>query len=811
MQSITSAQREWLLRGGIVTPSFVLTPAGTTTPISIEKDDVVEGSLHLDRTCTSGSALEVGSAETAELTFSLFNHLSKFDNVKMEGAELVLNWDINGESLPGGIYTIDQRPASGQVLDVKALDRMARFNRKYETTIVYPANLSQILNDACTKCGVTLASTSFANREYVVQKKPDTDTTYHDIVGWVAALAGCNAHIGVDGQLYLRWFDGTAFDLSDEAHFEFERAENRVTITGITFNSGDQEYMAGSNIYALDVSNNDFVAQSPTVTLAMIHALIGGFSFLPYKNLDAVFLPHLWPGDKVNIFVDGVAQGTIVTRNTLSNGSNISAAGEPEVLKGYATGAVLTKSQKRMVQVYADMVARTVYGEETSALETEMYALNEQIANSLGYYQTTIMQVGGGSITYTHDQPHLEDSMYIDTRPGPGQFAFTTTGWNNGTPVWEYGVTQSGSLIMRVISAIGINAEWVKINGQSITHVIDQKAKVFSSLPQPPYTVGDVWAEPPRNADQINEYGPISTIDALSLTVRDVMGGFVYICRTSRLTGSFVHSDWALASVDDQVEKVIASRVTTNEQRLDQFGLTISETTTLVNQQGEQIGIANQDITIIKAGQATFATKSGLADPSYTTINGGNITTGLLRSQNGYTQLNLNTGTFSLANGNLSWDNSSLVVKGELRAEQSGRTAHVRHGQYMLFNGTAEILNISNFIGIGDDANIVLGYGGKKLNFSRSTAVGSIDYAFMTFDGTANSIEMFKPVKINEILTTTLKANLQGGADIGRTAISNFGPTGAKIQPVNSYGIVFDGNAVYLVNPSGSNVKQLYP
>lgn len=107
----------------------------------------------------------------------------------------------------------------------------------------------------------------------------------------------------------------------------------------------------------------------------------------------------------------------------------------------------------------------------TGKMEEMLLKFNEQLAGAMGYYSTTVTQPGGAKITYQHDQPALEDSTYISYVPAPGTFAWTTTGWNNGSPVWEYGVTQDGNAVFRLLSTVGINADW--INAGSIdTNVI---------------------------------------------------------------------------------------------------------------------------------------------------------------------------------------------------------------------------------------------------------------------------------------------------------------------------------------------------
>lgn len=96
-----------------------------------------------------------------------------------------------------------------------------------------------------------------------------------------------------------------------------------------------------------------------------------------------------------------------------------------------------------------------------SALEQETLNLFNVISGSMGFYPTVVEQEDGKFISYVHDKPKLEDSMVIAVMTEAG-WASTITGWNDGEPDWSYGVTFGGSLVMNVVSAVGVNADWVR-------------------------------------------------------------------------------------------------------------------------------------------------------------------------------------------------------------------------------------------------------------------------------------------------------------------------------------------------------------
>lgn len=212
MQNITTAQKEHLFHGGAVG----VTTTGETLngdPISLTEDDVVEGTLTIERNWAHGSVIEIGCADTSELIFELDNHDGRWSNIRWEGARLTVVLDIDGEPLQAGIFTVDEPPRRLTTMQIRALDDMARFNRPYEPGIAYPASLKQILLDCCSQCNVNLKTLTFANQNYAVTRQPEgDDITFHHIVAWVAELAGCNAWIDHLARLRLTWYGDNQVD-----------------------------------------------------------------------------------------------------------------------------------------------------------------------------------------------------------------------------------------------------------------------------------------------------------------------------------------------------------------------------------------------------------------------------------------------------------------------------------------------------------------------------------------------------------------------------------------------------------------------
>ena len=86
--------------------------------------------------------------------------------------------------------------------------------------------------------------------------------------------------------------------------------------------------------------------------------------------------------------------------------------------------------------------------------------LNKVVGNSLGLYQTKIQGAGGDTKYYFHNKETLAQSTYIISMTDQG-FAFANS-WNNGNPVWTYGINPAGNSIMNYLVVNKISADLIE-------------------------------------------------------------------------------------------------------------------------------------------------------------------------------------------------------------------------------------------------------------------------------------------------------------------------------------------------------------
>ena len=101
--------------------------------------------------------------------------------------------------------------------------------------------------------------------------------------------------------------------------------------------------------------------------------------------------------------------------------------------------------------------------------------LADKLAAHSGLYSTVETQSDGSSIFYLHDMPTLNESAIVwkMTKEAWG----VTTNYNKGrNTVWNGGMTVDGDTIVRILTAVGVDADWIntgKIQSKDGTVSID--------------------------------------------------------------------------------------------------------------------------------------------------------------------------------------------------------------------------------------------------------------------------------------------------------------------------------------------------
>ena len=446
--------------------------SGKSGSFTIRESEILQGSLTIDRYSVSGSKIEVGSAVAAELSFNLKNDSGKYDNTIFEGAELyvqigIKDWTATGSVptywVPCGHFIIDEPPRHKSTIKISALDRMMCFDKVVdESKLSFPMTVEDLINRICSLCGVTCVSSlsKLVNKDYSIKEFPsDQAITYRTLLQWCTALTGTCAFMNSDGNLEIKWYESTNVLITSSERYDSDMYENDISITGVYFKDDEEEkeYIAGTDDYCLDLSTNGLIQENPQVVIDTLYVSLKDFSYRPYEATIKP-APYLYPMDRIS-YKDskGITHDTIVTNvNFVMNQSTeIAGKGETTQNESYDKNNGLTKQQATILETIRKKVENSLSSREQATLE-----MNRLLANSLGLYMTGVKQDNGSTKYYFHDGETLETSNIIYTFQANG-FAWTKN-WNNGEPVWEYGVTKDGNAVLQMLAAYKLTADYIE-------------------------------------------------------------------------------------------------------------------------------------------------------------------------------------------------------------------------------------------------------------------------------------------------------------------------------------------------------------
>lgn len=513
-RTLTNINRKWLpyvditLLDGTVLPQFTDATLWTN---GLSFEDVVSE----DEKFTALGAAIMGAA-----TVVIDNTGEKWNDYDFNDADVTirLGLEVNGapEVLRIGQYTVAEAKYNGATVTLTLQDYMHQFDRAYDTALVYPATLGVILRDACTNCGVLYDNSllEFTNNDYVVAEKPDGEnTTYRDVVAWVAQLAGCFAKFNATGKLEFKWFgddiltaaqqgyDGGEFDpanpyatgdnaeggsfnpwnigaeldggaLTDNGNchyigslFSETIALDNTVITGVTV-SAEREVdngretvtaTSGTTGYVIGIEGNKLLSADDVATFATyLGTRVIGLTFRK-SRVTHLSDPSIEAGDVALLYDHKSREYPIlITRTRFTTG------GRQETVCGSETPARNRAKQfSQETKNYVDL--RRQLKKAQTAWSLAEASLRQQLQTASGLYKTEVEEpVGSGAYkTYYHDKAELEDSNIVMLFT---DYGFTlTSDYQNGQNATWYGIGADGTGILDVLNTHGVNADWINV------------------------------------------------------------------------------------------------------------------------------------------------------------------------------------------------------------------------------------------------------------------------------------------------------------------------------------------------------------
>lgn len=467
--AIIATDRTVAVRGTIQTAD--------ATIYNLTGEDIVSGTLSVSSMLFDSSGFAIGGAYASECRLSLYNDDGSWNAIPLDGATLriesgILLPDDTIEYVLLGTFIIDQPGRPYRVLSIGAADRLILLDVPFvDVDITFPATNLQTIAAIAAHCGVTLSPAwlTALNIGYTVTERPTDDLSCRDVVGMIAAMAAGNARASREGLIDLVTLpdlSGTiAVEMPVGSRFEgFRQTTDPVSITGLNYADTAETVQLGTTEYALQLDHIPLLQANRDTVLSSIWTAVEGFTYTgfscPYPGN-----PAIDPGDSVrHVTTDSRTIVSMITSHTFAHGRQ-------STMKADAVS--------RSEGSYRDANARRIssIASKVTALDTKVtnyQGMSAQISDllsaGLGLYKTEQVQIDGSVIVIYHNKSTLAASD-IQWKMSAGAFAVS----HDYGATWAAGITAAGEMLVTVLTAIGVKADWIKVGGSGADGTIEIK------------------------------------------------------------------------------------------------------------------------------------------------------------------------------------------------------------------------------------------------------------------------------------------------------------------------------------------------
>ena len=250
----------------------------------------------------------IGSVTAAMVTLTL----SGAHNLMDKTITVSVGADVSGtvQYVPLGTFVVATCKQVDDTTTATAYDAAYyALGGTYTPTMSSGATVAAVLSDVATQCGLTLATLPSAASTTTVTGDL-TGKTCRDMVGYLAALVGCNTLIDRDGKLALRWFasSGQSYSPSDyyNAGLSIDGTSTLACIQATveeTTTDADGNTSVTTNTYTAGGTGVGISIQNPYMTQAILDTVWASIGGLEYTvgSCDIFHGLLTEPGDLVTI------------------------------------------------------------------------------------------------------------------------------------------------------------------------------------------------------------------------------------------------------------------------------------------------------------------------------------------------------------------------------------------------------------------------------------------------------------------------------------------------------------------------------
>ena len=480
--------------------------------------------------------MTIGGVTAAMITLTL----SGAHNLRDKTITVSIGADVSGtvQYVPLGTFVVATCKQVDDTTTVTAYDAAYyALGGTYTPTVSSGVTVAAVLSDVAAQCGLTLATLpSAASTTSVVGDL--TGKTCRDMVGYLAALVGCNALIDRDGKLALRWFasSGQSYSPSDyyNAGLSIDGTSTLACIQAeveTTTTDGDGNTSVHTNTYTAGGTGVGISIQNPYMTQAILDtvwASIGGLAYT-VGSCDIFHGLLTEPGDLVTITDKAGVAHTLAVMSltmTIDGGckTTLRATGESSTDAGAAMQGSLGGKVSQLVVDLAKMKQLIIEGPDGvtrlygGRIDTKsLFAQDITATGTITGAQLIGAVLSGGSI---------DISGTFDGYTGASEGYIRTLGDESGSP--------------QLILGMGENR--IKITDDAMESIVLDGPMIYIGAPgeESDTTVYNLWVQGDVSADgKHNTYTSFSggVLSSGSVTVSKKLG-MCYISGTLTLSKS---------------------------------------------------------------------------------------------------------------------------------------------------------------------------------------------------------------------------------------------------------------------------------
>ena len=447
----------------------------------------------------------MASESDAYITKHVNTAPSDSDIVDYYGAQFFVRLQLkqNGSTVANatislGRFTVYKDANYGNVVVLNTMDDLIKADREFRVPSSMATGeklLSLWFGEACEQSGLSVAQstlTTIANTAKKWAYDLEKPITCRELLGYIAMLVGGNVKYRyISGAYYvtLLQYDMTSSTASKsfemDEWFKLDTSLVDVQITGVKTTSDKVDYhypdATGYDTYALTITNpliksvkNEMegteIAEDTTnilKNLEDIYNVVGGHPFRIFSGEIRNF-PFAEFMDVIR-FTDAYGESYI---SFLTN-VNYVVGGVTQISNTSPTPTRIAQSFSSVATTISQLESSIV--QERTAREEMADAFNVAIRDSAGLYFDKVKDEQTGAETwFFHDKENLEESEIV-TKIDINGIGMS----NDGGQTYLYGFTSNANLIMDIISANYINADWIKAGKLSIVDPQNPENVIF--------------------------------------------------------------------------------------------------------------------------------------------------------------------------------------------------------------------------------------------------------------------------------------------------------------------------------------------